>query len=277
MRAWVEPQFDVTPVLHDLTSTDRLESQTTDLINRLDASGTDGVLVVGHSQGGLIGRRLAQRRPDLVSGVLTVGTPHRGALLALTSRQLLADQLSALFNNLAFGCQTPQDDPGCAIAHFLSVLAADAAVPYAFSSAVPATTDLQPIDRTSNPFISNLTSTTETFRRAGIQSYARKRWVLIRQLGDWQCVPDHSTCGGRVWVEYADYAYGTFRICVIIAAVIGNEGLFVTCTFIYQSMDAIDLFWDRMTAPGDRTDAIVQGSSQIYPNALQQFEIFGGD
>ncbi|MEA2186567.1 MAG: triacylglycerol lipase [Solirubrobacteraceae bacterium] len=38
------------------------------------------VALVGHSRGGLLARAAAQRRPDLVSGVVTLGSPHRDQL-----------------------------------------------------------------------------------------------------------------------------------------------------------------------------------------------------
>lgn len=38
------------------------------------------VAIIGHSRGGLLARAAAQRRPDLVSGVVTLGSPHRDQL-----------------------------------------------------------------------------------------------------------------------------------------------------------------------------------------------------
>jgi pimeloyl-ACP methyl ester carboxylesterase len=38
------------------------------------------VTLVGHSRGGLLARVAAQRRPDLVAGVVTLGSPHRDQL-----------------------------------------------------------------------------------------------------------------------------------------------------------------------------------------------------
>jgi triacylglycerol lipase len=38
------------------------------------------VAIVGHSRGGLFARALAQRRPELVSGIVTLGTPWRDQL-----------------------------------------------------------------------------------------------------------------------------------------------------------------------------------------------------
>ena len=53
------------------------------LVNRLEAISDDRgtrVALVGHSRGGLLARVAAQRRPDLVSGVVTLGSPHRDQL-----------------------------------------------------------------------------------------------------------------------------------------------------------------------------------------------------
>ncbi len=53
------------------------------LVNRLEAIAEDHgarVALVGHSRGGLLARVAAQRRPDLVSGVVTLGSPHRDQL-----------------------------------------------------------------------------------------------------------------------------------------------------------------------------------------------------
>jgi pimeloyl-ACP methyl ester carboxylesterase len=53
------------------------------LVNRLEAIADDHgcrVALVGHSRGGLLARAAAQRRPDLVSGVVTLGSPHRDQL-----------------------------------------------------------------------------------------------------------------------------------------------------------------------------------------------------
>jgi triacylglycerol lipase len=44
-----------------------------------DLSG-DRVAIVGQSRGGIIARALAKRRPDLVSGIVTLGSPNAGML-----------------------------------------------------------------------------------------------------------------------------------------------------------------------------------------------------
>lgn len=41
------------------------------------------VLIVGHSRGGLLGRVLASRHPDMVAGLVTLGSPHVRCLEAM--------------------------------------------------------------------------------------------------------------------------------------------------------------------------------------------------
>jgi pimeloyl-ACP methyl ester carboxylesterase len=55
---------------------DRVRAATERLAERLDRR----VVLVGHSRGGLFARVLARRRPDLVSAVITLGSPHRDPL-----------------------------------------------------------------------------------------------------------------------------------------------------------------------------------------------------
>lgn len=53
------------------------------LLDRVEAVSAERgrrVALVGHSRGGLLARVVAQRRPDLVSGVITLGSPHRDQL-----------------------------------------------------------------------------------------------------------------------------------------------------------------------------------------------------
>lgn len=41
-----------------------------------------GVILLGHSRGGLVGRRFAEEHPDNILGLITLATPHRGTTLA---------------------------------------------------------------------------------------------------------------------------------------------------------------------------------------------------
>lgn len=54
------------------------------------------VVLVGHSRGGLLARALAVRRPDLVSGIVTLGSPHRDQLAIHPALWASAFTLAAL-------------------------------------------------------------------------------------------------------------------------------------------------------------------------------------
>lgn len=74
-------------------STEALERRVEQVATRRERK----VMVVGHSLGGMIGRGLAARRPDLVSGIVTMGSP---TLAPGASHQLLLAQV-ALVRRLA--------------------------------------------------------------------------------------------------------------------------------------------------------------------------------
>lgn len=273
MDPWLSNQFYFnTKLLPSLNSTDRLYNQATALIGTMAGTGQSGFILVGHSQGGLISRSAAQRRTDLVRGVVTIGTPHQGALLARNGRVALANFLNGQFNRLAFGCYSPYQDAGCYIAYFLGQYALNQVLQYAIDAAVPAQIDLQP----GNAFAAGLNSTPEYFTRVGIESYANKRFVLARLGGDAFCNPE-AACGGRAWASYAQWAYNGFVSCTVIAGILGYWNTAYWCHYIYGRMDDIDRGWDQLTAPGQTSDGIVQGPSQVYPNASRQYPISSGD
>jgi pimeloyl-ACP methyl ester carboxylesterase len=277
MDPWLSSDFHfATKLKPSLPSFGNLRGQADQLIGRMEGSGARNFVIVAHSQGGLIGRSATQRRGDLSRGLITIGTPHRGAALATNSRSAVANLMAQRFNDLYRGCHSPYDDPGCHIAAFLGTYVAYYALDFTFDSALPATGDLQP----GSTFLDNLNTTPEYFTRIGIQSYADKRWVLARLIAESipGCNPDHRGCGGRAWARYVDWSYNGFRLCAGIAAFTGDFETMLWCGNIALSMDRIDGTWNTLTAPGqERTDGIVQGSSQVYPNAIRQYPIGKGD
>jgi pimeloyl-ACP methyl ester carboxylesterase len=275
MTGWLNPLFEFGgETVPSLPSTDRLASQGTDLVNLLSGAQNDSILI-GHSQGGLISRDVAQRRPDLAAGVLTMDTPHQGVLLDLTGRAALAGGLALGINSLASlaGCTSPSDNAACALAFFLAV-ASFPVVNFALDSALPATTDLQPFGL--SPYINNLNSQPENFVRVGIEGHSDKRWLLERLGGDSQSNPD-DTFGGRNTARATAAIFGAFITCAIIATLEGDFDTAAICLGIALIMKAIDVFWNTVTSGTDASDGIVQGSSQHYPNATASYVISGAD
>lgn len=58
------------------------------LIREYGSGASAGVVLIGHSRGGLIGRRYVERNGEAVKGLITIGTPHHGSLMAKWSVHL---------------------------------------------------------------------------------------------------------------------------------------------------------------------------------------------
>jgi pimeloyl-ACP methyl ester carboxylesterase len=276
MRGWLEPLFEFgRETVPSLPSTARLADQGTDLVNLVSGAQNDSVLI-GHSQGGLISRDVAQRRPDLVDGVLTIDTPHQGALIDLTGRAAAAGGLAKGILSLASlaGCTSPDDNAACALAQFLAVVSFPM-VNFALDTAIPATIDLEPFGL--SPYLNALNSHAESFVRVGIEGHSDKRWLLERLGGDSIANPD-DTFGGRNVARATAAIFAGFITCAVIATLFGDFDIAAICLGIALIMKAIDVFWNLITAgPTDSSDGIVQGSSQRYPNATASYVISGAD
>jgi pimeloyl-ACP methyl ester carboxylesterase len=155
-----------------------IESQVDDLAMRLTQTGVPGNVVVAHSQGGLVARRLGQRRPDLVSGVVTIGTPHEGALIASRPAGMVAETISDI---IVGGCV------GNLMCHMLNEVAeaqAAGALARTAGALIPAAGDDQP----NSAFIQRVNGRSEYqyeyFRRASIAMNVPPRWAIFRMIGD---------------------------------------------------------------------------------------------
>ncbi len=91
MEAHGEPLV-FTPAVDPFNSSDYRGAQLEKAIEEiLKATGHEKVNIIGHSQGGLDARVVANLRPDLVASVVTVATPHQGSRVADIALQLVAD------------------------------------------------------------------------------------------------------------------------------------------------------------------------------------------
>jgi pimeloyl-ACP methyl ester carboxylesterase len=270
---WLRCRYQTaTEVIPSLASLDSHSNQSYDQMNRVDATGQSGFVFIGHSQGGLVSRYTAQRyagqgRSHMVEGVVSVGTPHQGALLARNLKQGGVDGLYTLLG-AAGRCGTVFLDAGCHIATHVTQRLLDGWISGMLNAYAPATMDLQP----GSPSVSHLNSQPEGFARYGIQHYPTKRWMPMRLMEDMG-----DNVNGPAWVRYTEWAYQGLRVCNYASIFFGQFWLTSACGTAHRTMDSTDRWWDRMTAPGMKSDGIVHGPSQVYPGALEQLPIDRGE
>ncbi len=283
-----------------LASTDRIDAQAADLRGRLTSKGPRRHLFIGHSQGGLVVRRVAQLSPELVTGVITVGTPHAGAHLATWGPEAAQEYLERTIRRECFS------DPICRwvddiVADFMSGL-----LLFGRDAGAPALLDLAP----GSSFLRKLNSTYETFPRVSIEVDAGRRWALARMVGDSRSSQDRllrgERPGGDARVTEMQNIYGTakflhyFSMAAVFNTYVQSRGincdragyssLWPGCTDplrdfsaqwntllllyltydvtgrIMDIMDSIDRTWDDLTTRrADETDGLVHLASQRYP------------
>jgi len=250
-----------------------LANQANSLITQLSGAGKTSILSIGHSQGGLISRDVAHRRFDLVNRIITLDTPNNGAWISQFDRAGLAGAMVDLTSILVSVSQgTPLDQAVGTLGQVLWVAVPTMTVA-AFDAAIPATGDLQP----GSTYLTNLNNVSESsFKRVGIESASRWRWVEYRLAGDSFCHPE-SGCGGRAMYNYANGVYYGLRVCEVIAWLFGDVDIALRCDFAAFVMDYTDFFWYVFTSWGDTSDGIVQGSGQFYNGATKNYLIGGAD
>ena len=81
-----------TPAVDPFNTSDFRGAQLASYVEEiLKATGHEKVNIIGHSQGGLDARVVANLRPDLVASVVTVATPHEGSQVADVVLDLVSD------------------------------------------------------------------------------------------------------------------------------------------------------------------------------------------
>jgi pimeloyl-ACP methyl ester carboxylesterase len=277
MKDWLRCDWQLnTELVPTFPSYSSHSDQSYGLMGRMDGTGQSGFVLIGHSQGGLVSRYTAQRftaqgRGHLIEGVVTIGTPHQGAVLA---RNLKQGPLNFMYGlaGASGRCGVQFLDASCHIKNFITQRLIDAFLTGIMNATVPATQDLQPGSQSLN----HLNSQQEGFARYGIQHYAKKRWMPARLAGDLYRNPE-DTWGGRNTVRYTEWAYQGLRVCNYASVFFGQFWLTSTCGHAHRGMDALDRGWDQISAPGMQSDGIVHGPSQVYPNGMEQFPIHNGD
>lgn len=228
------------------------------------------VILVGHSNGGMVNRYFARNQGSFnIKGVVTVGTPHKGAPAARHLRTLV----------ILFGWGPY---PAAAICPYFGMagctrfgeLATQPVSAYwrTLWDPVPVLNEMQP----NSAYHASFNAQPESFQRYGIQSYIWQHWQIWKQNGDMKCFPEES-CGGYKEVKKTDRIYHHSVSCSIIGFFTMNWGKAFKCGLDAGFLKAIDGLYNKYTRDGD-TDGIVPKYSQLYPNVPQtsQYEIYDG-
>lgn len=247
----------------NLDSNERLAEQAGALVDSIRQYNRGPMLLIGHSQGGLISRYVAQRNPDLVSGVVTLGTPHRGAQIVNTSRVVLGPVMTIPGILVYGGCSSPRGPrcaAGAALVGGVPILAT-----FGIDAASPAFIDLKP----GSNFQQQLNSAVEPFPRAGIISQPSRLFVEWRLIFEYP--PSAAPDNGRKGVTFAKWSTGFMTACGVIGWFIGRGDAAANCARGAAGMIAADLLWNGLVAGFGKSDGVVPASSQRYPNTDRQF------
>ena len=249
----------------NLDSNARLASQADALADSIRYYGRGSLLLIGHSQGGLISRYVAQHNPGLVNGVVTLGSPHHGAPILNTGRTVVASVLTIPATIVYHGCGAPRG-LRCSAGAFLIGSSTEVAK-WGWNEATPAFIDLKP----GSQFQQQLNQANEQFPRAGIQSYP-SRIFLEWRLGFDLSGPDN----GRKGVATAYFTTGALTAGAVVGWFVGRSDKAATYAAAAASVVAFDLLFNGMVAGFGKSDGIVPGSSQQYPNAMRNFPMRDG-
>ena len=272
IRPALDPSFSGVHTAVTLDWRSGLESQARDLFGQLSASGGTGFLLIGHSNGGLVARRTAQLSSgspgSLVGGVVAISSPHAGVPLARVGRQVVSDfltaQLQSIVTRIGGSCWRGQFS-------WLCDFATDAAGEFVPRIVTYALDDLAPFVRDDQPgsaFLSALNSAPEPFRRYSIETASQGRWKFVRMFGDWICAPE-DRCSGNHLQNMMESVYEVLRYCgsnSIARAKLG--AISDKCRDVRWTLSAIDVQYERWTAPGDESDGLVPLKSQTYPGTV---------
>lgn len=251
------------------------DDQATQLISRLDAHRSPGssFLMVGFSNGGIVSRRVGQHRPDLVRGVISVSTPHRGVPVMKTARTAVGALLRNALVGLDVSCQIRRHDGCNQRDRMLGIFSGPS--PYGVDDLSPVSGQMVP----NSAFQGYLNSQPENFRRVGIQQHTRQKWQSYRVIADLSCPGPELNCGGRKTVRSVDRVYkglvGTSILSGIVSFVFPPVAI-ITGPVAYATGAAaaviygVDKAWDMVTSGWQGSDGVVPNSSQSYPGAEHQ-------
>lgn len=239
-------------------------------------------IMVGHSNGGIVSRQVAQWRPDMVRGVVTVSSPHRGVNVlryrdeaAGLYNGVMGKLLGPVYATASIGCRWFNINLLCQFTNpdrvFSRLVGGDGRPVPVWDQETP--------ENGKDQYLKDLNNLPESFPRVGIEQHTRQRWLMFRVFGDQRlyCTgdPGDSWYGhpcGRESVASMERTYGHLRsltavkwtwnplkfaarVATAAAAGVGMLGL-----------NAVDGTFNVLVGGVDRSDGLVQFGSQRYPN-----------
>jgi pimeloyl-ACP methyl ester carboxylesterase len=291
MQNWIASDMTVTNVVrHTLFWKNTYEDQASQLhvaLRSADYIAPD-VILVGHSNGGMISRYLGRHpgaanesgaayyyAPLPVRGVITIGTPHLG-VPAVKYAGSLNTLLGVGGGVAAILCWFEQGG-GCQQVVRITTSGVNRRFA-ALQTPVPVLNEMWPTDSYHNSF----NAQPESFLRYGIQSYSWRRWQLWRIYGDSYCY-SNATCGGPAFVKKADRTYHHDVSCSIVGFFTMRWSRAAGCAADGAFLMLFDNIYRRFAEPNpidndNYGDGIVPGWSQRYPNipGQDQFPVHDG-
>ena len=242
-----------------------INTQKAELRTLLVANGTTGATLVGHSMGGLVGRAVGQERPDLIAGVVSIDTPHHGALVADFTPQFVFDFVAG-WVGLSLNQRCDQislsEDPGAWISCSLLVQATGVVgqlgIPSIVDRYVGAVGDLS----IASSSISQLNGGYEPFQRASVRNAIATDFAIFHLAEDQFDI---------AWDPYFIAALSMTNE-LVGSQLIANGYWFAAIPLLAVaiSMNVVDIIWNLISGawlgegPGD---GIVSFASQAFPNA----------
>ena len=278
MDPWISARYPISrKVKSSLNWRAGIESQSASLRDQMLGNGGSGYLMIGHSNGGLISRRVGQMEIQaggpLVNGVVAIATPHHGLPFAQNSRAAMTSQLSAYLSfplaQIGGSCWRKEFAWLCPTLNDALLTLVPRIVNFAFDAAAPMTSDVRP----GSPFLAQLNARNENFLQYSVEIESQGAWKFVRMAGDWKCEPE-DRCSGHHMQNAMESIYDVLRVCgsnFIVRIV--KSGLAEKCNDVRWSLSALNLAYERLTAPNDGSDGLVPMKSQKYPGISEEDRI----
>lgn len=294
MERWVLPahQFS-TRVAIQTPFVRTYDEQAAVLRDAMERTGSDDWVLIGHSNGGIVSRRAAQSiqndatSPLYIRGVLTIGSPHRGA----PAMNHFLPAVRAFFQAVAAYHKwslCPGYKRGCTDMR----AATDGVVQQIYELQRDGPFGVSQQMTTNSSFRTELESRSEPFVRASIVSHSYPKYQWKRMYGDFSCNPE-AECGGREGVRRTERLIKHLKKMTILngLAAVGSAllGQAVPASYFSKNfvskggqllaLQLIEKGYNMWVRGDPDSDGIVPGWSQVYPrtDVLQQFHIDNAD